>query len=272
MVVFPKAKINLGLTISGKRSDGYHDIETIFYPLRFSDAMEIVPGINEINNDSLTLTGLELPCPNEENLVLKALRRLREEYPVPILRIHLHKVIPSGAGLGGGSSDAACILSSMNRVIRFEIPAEKLRSIALDLGSDCPFFIESIPAFAGGRGEILKPVEDVLKNYKIVLLSPGIKVNTREAYENCIPSGSGASLMEIIKLPVTEWKDLLINDFENTVFQKYPLIGILKSRLYESGALYSSMSGSGSSVYGIYADEPSVPEDLRKYVIYKGAF
>jgi 4-diphosphocytidyl-2-C-methyl-D-erythritol kinase len=202
MVVFPKAKINLGLTISGKRPDGYHDIETVFYPVPLNDAMEIVIGEDGAKHDTLTLTGLDLPCNSGENLALRAVKRLREAFSFPFLTIHLHKAIPCGAGLGGGSSDAACMLCTINRYFDLSLSRDELESFALELGSDCPFFILSQPACATGRGEILKPVGKVLEGLKIVLLNPGIQVNTREAYENWTPSPTVKSLAEIINRPV----------------------------------------------------------------------
>ena len=271
MVVFPKAKINLGLKISGKRPDGYHNIETIFYPTGFCDVMEIVECSDESESDILTVTGLKLPCGTEENMVMRAARKIREAYPIPFLRIHLHKLIPTGAGLGGGSSDAACLLRSVNRIFGLAISNSRISNIALELGSDCPFFIECLPSYASGRGEILKPVDQMLKGFVLVILNPGITVSTREAYETCIPEGSASGLAEIVSLPLSEWKSLLKNDFEKTVFKKYPIISKLKEGLYESGALYSSMSGSGSSVFGIFRQEPVIPDYLKEYTIYQGA-
>ncbi len=270
MVSFPKAKINLGLTISDRRADGFHNIETIFYPVGFCDAMEIVESTDGMETDLLTITGLTLSSRNEDNLVLRAVRMLREVHPFPFLKIHLHKAIPAGAGLGGGSSDAACALCTLNKMFRLSLSTDDLRKIALSLGSDCPFFIESKPCFGTGRGEILTPVTPVLEGYRIVILNTGIQVSTKEAYDYCKPANSGANLYEEFSIPVTEWKTLLVNDFERTVFKKYPSIGILKERLYESGAIFSSMSGSGSSVYGIFREEPVIPDDLTKYAIYKG--
>jgi 4-diphosphocytidyl-2-C-methyl-D-erythritol kinase len=270
MVIFPKAKINLGLTVSGKRPDGFHDIETIFYQVNFCDALEIVAGTDGSDGDQLTVSGLDLPCLTGDNLVLSAVGQLRRNFRFPFLRLHLHKVIPAGAGLGGGSSDAAGTLNIINRMFKLSISSGELKSIALTLGSDCPFFIDGGPALARGRGEIFKPLKNLLEGLKIILLNPGIHVNTREAYENCIPSGNGYHLDEIIRKPVKDWRKFMINDFEKTIFSRYPLIGYCKEKLYESGALFSSMSGSGSSVYGIYKEEPAIPDDLKDFVIFKG--
>ncbi len=187
MIVFPKAKINLGLRITGKRNDGYHDIETVFYPVSLCDALEFVASPEATGKDLLTVTGLSLGVKPEENIVMKAVSRLREKYAFPLLKIHLHKAIPHGAGLGGGSSDAACMLKSLNRHFTLSVGEDELKSIALDLGSDCPFFIDGDPAFAQGRGEIIEPVSPVLSGYYLLLLNPGVGINTGEAYRNCRP-------------------------------------------------------------------------------------
>ncbi|TFG42437.1 MAG: 4-(cytidine 5'-diphospho)-2-C-methyl-D-erythritol kinase [Bacteroidia bacterium] len=271
MIVFPKAKINLGLRITGRRPDGYHDIETVFYPVSLCDALEFVADSKEPGKDTINLSGSEIPGRMEDNIVLRAVRRLRETYPVPYLKIHLHKNIPSGAGLGGGSSDAAFILRAVNRAFSLALSSDDLKAIASGLGSDCSFFIDCQPAFASGRGEILTPVNAVLDNYYGVLVNPGISVSTREAYENCKPSKPENSLAELIKNPVSEWKNTIINDFEKTVIVTHPQIKDIKQTLYNCGAIYSSMSGSGSTVYGIFSKRPLIPSDLRKFVIFEGS-
>ena len=270
MIVFPKAKINLGLRITGKRPDGYHDIETLFYPVMLCDALEFVVSSESHNKDKLIVTGINTGSDPEDNLVLKTVRKLREKYKFPRLKIHLHKVIPVGAGLGGGSSDAAYFLKAINKCFGLNIDEKKLKEIALELGSDCPFFIDRNPAFALGRGEELKPINPVLTGYYILLLNPGIVINTREAYQNCSPEQPSFSLLKLIDRPLTEWKKLILNDFEDYAFKKFPLIGEIKNKLYSSGAIFSSMSGSGSSVYGIFHKKSSVPDTLKDYVIYDG--
>jgi 4-diphosphocytidyl-2-C-methyl-D-erythritol kinase len=270
MVVFPKAKINLGLMITGKRPDGYHDLESIFYPVSLCDALEVVAGDEAAESDILTLSGNNLQGNPEENLVIKAVKRLREKNSFPFLKIHLHKAIPAGSGLGGGSSDAASIIITVNRIFKLSLPPAEMRSIASGLGSDSPFFIESRPALATGRGEILHPLKSFFNGYHILIVNPGITISTREAYEECEPSTPAAHLSEMIARPVTEWRELIINDFEKTIFRKYPEIKSFKKTLYSNGAFYSSMSGSGSGVYGIFKEKPVVPDDLRKYVIYSG--
>ncbi len=271
MLVFPKAKINLGLRITGKRPDGYHDIETLFYPIGLCDAIEVVRGPNGSEKDLLTITGTVIPGTPDDNIVLKSVRKLRETFPVPWLTIHLHKKIPAGAGLGGGSSDAASTLRTINRILGLSIDTQKLKDIAAGLGSDCPFFIESLPVFASGRGEILTPAPFILNDYYIVLANPGIQAGTREAYASCKPALPETSLVELVRRPVKEWKDSVVNDFEEILFPKYPLIKELKSAFYASGAVFSSMSGSGSTVFGIYSEKPVIPENLAKYVIFEAS-
>jgi 4-diphosphocytidyl-2-C-methyl-D-erythritol kinase len=270
MVVFPNAKINIGLKIILKRSDGYHNIETLFYPLMLHDALEFVINTEKKGKDLLATSGLFIESKPEDNLVLKAVSRLRENFEFPFLRIHLHKAIPSGAGLGGGSSDAACTFKALNRLFSLNIPAPKLKEMALEIGSDCPFFIDNIPASGTGRGELLEPSSIPLEGYYLVLVNPGLHVSTKEAYQNCKPSPSDNFLNQIRSWPVKEWKNLVFNDFEDFASKKFPLIGHLKNDLYAAGALFSLMSGSGSSVFGIFKDEPQIPQKLRRYVIYNG--
>jgi 4-diphosphocytidyl-2-C-methyl-D-erythritol kinase len=271
MISFPKAKINLGLRVIGKRDDGFHNIETIFYPIALSDALEFVVQKGKTKDDELATTGIDIRTKPEKNLVMKAVIRMRSRYPVPPLKIHLHKAIPAGAGLGGGSSDAACMIKSINKCFRFGIPDEEMNEIAMELGSDCPFFMNPVPSAGTGRGEILKPVDPVLEGYHIVLLNPGINISTKEAYHNCTPSRRDKKLEDLIKGPVSGWKKKVINDFEDFVFKVYPRVGELKKALYKSGAVYSSMTGSGSTVYGIYNDKPAVRGKLKDYLIYEGS-
>jgi 4-diphosphocytidyl-2-C-methyl-D-erythritol kinase len=269
MIVFPTAKINFGLRITEKRNDGYHDIETIFYPAGLCDALEFVISDMGADKDILITTGIRIGSDPEENLVIKTLRKLRERYSFPILRIHLHKGIPVGAGLGGGSSDSACLLKSINRQFELKISDQELKDISLELGSDCPFFIEGVPSFASGRGELLKTVNYFLSGFYLVLLNPGVGISTREAYHNSRPEQPSESLILSISHPVTEWKTQIFNDFEDFAFRKHPIIGEIKNELYKTGALFSLMSGSGSSVYGIFREKPELPEKLKEFVIFE---
>jgi 4-diphosphocytidyl-2-C-methyl-D-erythritol kinase len=270
MIVFPIAKINLGLNITAKRGDGYHDIETVFYPVPLCDALEFVVSDDKGGRDIFVTTGINTGGDPEDNLVLKTLRKLREKYTIPNLRIHLHKAIPAGAGLGGGSSDSACFLRGLNRFFNLGISMSELNKISLEIGSDCPFFIEGVPAHATGRGEILNPVDTVLSGYYIVLLNPGVGINTREAYQNCIPHNPAESLAQLIQKPVTTWRGSVVNDFESFAFRKFTVIQKIKDELYNSGAIFSLMSGSGSTVYGIFKEKPKLREELHKYIIFEG--
>jgi 4-diphosphocytidyl-2-C-methyl-D-erythritol kinase len=270
MIVFPKAKINIGLRITGKRADGFHNIETIFYPVRLSDALEFTASDEESETDRLTVTGISTGCSPDDNIVMIAVRRLRERFTFPVLNIHLHKAIPSGAGLGGGSSDAAFLLRAIDRHYNLMAGADTLKALALELGSDCPFFLDAKPSYATGRGEVLTPVGTLLSSYFLVLLNPGVGINTGEAYRNCIPEQPSEDLLILYNTPVDEWKNLIFNDFEEFAFKKHPVIGDLKSRLYDLGAIFSSMSGSGSSVYGIFRTKPLIPDGLKNYIICEG--
>jgi 4-diphosphocytidyl-2-C-methyl-D-erythritol kinase len=269
MIVFPNAKINLGLRITSKRSDGYHNIETVFYPVMLFDALEFTVVPPNVTIDTLIVTGFDIVS-SADNLVLKAAAILRSRFEFPFLKIHLHKGIPPGAGLGGGSADAACVLKAVSKF--FALPAEDdaLHEMSLTLGSDCPFFISNEPSYATGRGEILKPLTNLTMGHYLVLLNPGIHASTKDAYAECRPGVQGKSLDELITLPVEEWRNRIVNDFEFFIFRKYPLIGELKQSLYDAGAVFSLMSGSGSTVYGIFSEKPRLPAALKQYVIYEG--
>jgi len=270
MISFPKAKINIGLKVVEKRSDGFHNIETIFYPVPLSDALEFVTLDSESGEDELVITGIGLRTRPEKNLVIKAVKKLRESFSFPKLKIHLHKVIPPGAGLGGGSSDAACILKSITKRFEFPVSDNELKSLALKTGSDCPFFLNPVPSIATGRGEILKEIKPLLEGYHLILVNPGIRISTREAYHNCYPSKPEVGLEELFSQKISEWKKLIVNDFEDFVFKVYPEVDELKRALYKRGAIYCSMTGSGSSVYGIYEQQPKIPVKIKEKMIFAG--
>jgi 4-diphosphocytidyl-2-C-methyl-D-erythritol kinase len=270
MIIFPKAKINLGLHITGKRPDGYHNIETVFYPVSLNDALEFVSITESVNTDILTLTGLNTGIDPKDNLVFKTVKKLHEKYSFPYLNIHLHKAIPIGSGLGGGSSDAALILLTINKFFGLLIDDQELKEISLELGSDCPFFIVGEPAFATGRGNILKPVPHVLSGYYLVLINPGIEISTKEAYQNCRPKNHSISLLQLINRPIAEWNELILNDLEDFAFNRHPIIGKIKKELHNLGALFSLMSGSGSSVYGIFREKIKLPVKLNDLVVWEG--
>lgn len=248
MICFPNAKINLGLNIVSKRPDGYHNIETVFYPIPVKDALEIVPA----ESFSFTQTGIPVDAPPEKNLAVKAYMRLKERHALPPSEIHLLKVIPFGAGLGGGSSDAAFMLKLLNAYASLDLSEDELEEIAATLGADCPFFIRNVPVFATGTGNIFEPVDLSLKGYHLCLVKPDVSVSTAEAYARVTPAQPAVSLKEIVGSPVVTWKERMVNDFEDSVFPRYPVIRQIKETLYEAGALYASMSGSGSSVFGLF--------------------
>jgi 4-diphosphocytidyl-2-C-methyl-D-erythritol kinase len=266
MVVFPNAKINIGLNVVSKREDGYHNLETIFFPLKLSDALEFV----EAEESNLTTSGIQIDGLPEQNLILKAYHLLTTDFNLPPLQFHLHKIIPFGAGLGGGSSDAAFTLKMLNEFYKLGLTPLNLESYAAKIGADCPFFILNKPTFATGIGNKFHDIELDLSDYEIVILKPNISVSTVEAYKNVIPRNPKFRLTEIIKTPVNDWKNLIVNDFEKSVFQKYPQIGELKQLLYDLGAGFASMSGSGSAVFGIFRHLPAnldkkIPESILLY-------
>ena len=249
MLSFPNCKINLGLNITSKRADGFHNIETVFYPVQLNDILEIV----QADKLKFTSTGLPISGAAESNLCLKAYQLIKQDYPgIPPIHIHLHKVIPMGAGLGGGSSDGAFMLALLNNKFNLEINKEQLIIYALLLGSDCPFFIVNKPSFATGRGEILTAIDIDLSNYKILLVNPKIHVSTKEAFAGLVPKPPVKTIADNIRKPVESWKDILTNDFENTLFKQHPDLKLIKENLYKEGAVYASMTGTGSTLYGIF--------------------
>jgi len=252
MILFPFAKINIGLEVLRKRSDGFHDLETIFYPLNLCDILEI----NKSDNFNFSLSGIEIGDSTQENIVVKAYRLLQSEFNLPPVHIHLHKIIPTGAGLGGGSSDAAFALTGLNKLFLLNLSEVQLINYASRLGSDCAFFIINQPVFAEGKGNIFSEITIDLKKYTLVLIKPAISVSTSMAYRSIEPKIPEYSLKESIKLPIDCWKEKVENQFEKGIFKNSPLIKSIKESLYSEGAIFSSMSGSGSSVFGLFEFVP----------------
>jgi 4-diphosphocytidyl-2-C-methyl-D-erythritol kinase len=249
MISFPHAKINLGLSILSKRPDGFHNLETIFYPVPILDVLEIVPS----GKTRFLPAGLDIPGKMSDNLVLRAYLILEKNYPqIKPLEIHLFKAIPMGAGLGGGSSDAAAIIQLINRFFDLKISRNELYAYALELGSDAPFFLQSAPCFASGRGEILEPVPLDLSGYSFLLVHPEIKIETAWAFSKIKPANPEYHLKESILKPVQNWAATIRNDFEIPVFKENPSLKIIKEQLYTAGALFASMTGSGSTIFGIF--------------------
>ena len=268
MVVFPNCKINLGLNILRKREDGYHDIETVFLPVALKDVLEIV---HSSNKTRISATGIAAGNP-DSNLCLKAYTLLKKDYPqLPEIDIHLHKAIPVGAGLGGGSADAAFMLQLLNKTFNLNIPPGKMFGYASQLGSDCSFFLLNRPCLAIGRGEVLEPINVSLSTYKIVLINPGVHINTAEAFKKITPAIPEKKISNIIRQPIETWKEELCNDFEHYVFERYPFIKKIKEDLYNAGAVYAAMSGSGSTIFGIFKSDAIVSYNAAPGLYYKVA-
>ncbi len=263
MELLANCKINLGLRVVRRRSDGFHDIETVMIPVPgLADTIRVAappPNLPHPPHSSLKVTGAKVDCPPEQNICMRALRLVQREFGIGEASLHLRKVVPSGAGLGGGSSDAAFTLRALNEVFALGLSDARLETLAAELGSDVPFFIRNTPQLCTGRGEIMTPVEVDLAGKWLVILKPEtVSVSTAEAYAGITPCEEGTPVAEIIKRPVGEWRGELVNDFEEGVFARHPEIAALKSLLYDEGAVYASMSGSGSAVFGIFDRRPFI--------------
>jgi 4-diphosphocytidyl-2-C-methyl-D-erythritol kinase len=257
MICFPNAKINLGLNIVSQRNDGFHNLETIFYPINLKDGLEIINSESQ-EQYQFFQTGIKIDGDPSTNIVIKALELVKNhsKINIPNIDIHLLKKIPTGAGLGGGSSDAAFMLKLLNKAYNLGIPNNELIELALQIGADCPFFLYNKPAFASGIGNQLEPIDLDLSGMYLLIVKPDVFISTKEAYSMVSPKSPTLSLKEIVTRPLYEWKELMKNDFEDPIFKKYPQICKIKQQLYDLGATYASMSGSGSSLYGIFNVKP----------------
>jgi 4-diphosphocytidyl-2-C-methyl-D-erythritol kinase len=254
VIVFPNAKINLGLQVTGKRPDGYHDISTIFYPLPVCDILEAI----RAEEFSFHTSGLTIDAPAQGNLCIKAYQLLQRDFSLPAVAMHLHKVIPMGAGLGGGSSDGAFTLMLLNRMFNLGLTREQLLGYALQLGSDCPFFIMNEPCFAGGRGEVMEPIQlPSLKNKLFLIVNPGLHINTAWAFSQLKIREPKIHLRDVVALPPDQWRDLLVNDFEEVAFEKHAELIDIRSTLYRMGAVFAGMTGTGSTMFGIFDSAPA---------------
>jgi 4-diphosphocytidyl-2-C-methyl-D-erythritol kinase len=257
MVIFPNCKINIGLNIVAKRADGFHDLETIFYPVPVQDILEVLPSIT---TDQFTQTGLTIDGPSSNNLCVKALALVRAQFPdLPPLNIHLHKAIPMGAGLGGGSSDGAHMLLLLNKKFNLGLSTQQLIDMALQLGSDCPFFIINKACFAWSRGEMMEPIDLSLKGYQLALINPGVHVNTGWAFTQLHPKASEFSLKEMTSIQPDAWKQHIINDFQQPVAAHHPIIESILNYCYQHGAVYASMTGSGSTCFALFQAGKMLP-------------
>jgi 4-diphosphocytidyl-2-C-methyl-D-erythritol kinase len=269
MIRFSNCKINIGLQVINRRSDGFHDIQTLFYPVKFlSDAVEII--VTNCDTDQYFLTGIKIDEPIEGNLCYKAIQLLRKHYQFPFVDLHLHKMVPMGAGLGGGSADATTTLLLVNDFFNLEIEADKLWSFASQLGSDCAYFLHTKPQLGEGRGNELKMIDLDLSDKKLLIVKPDIHISTAQAYQNIIPNPNRNSLATLTAQPIEQWKEFVVNDFENSIFNAYPAIAHLKQQLYDAGALYAQMSGSGAACYGIFEQKPENINFPKGWLTFEG--
>lgn len=257
MISYPNAKINLGLNVVQKRPDGFHNIESVFYPIPWFDILEIVPEKSGRGVATFTSSGVDIPSNGHVNLCEHVYNLMHDDLDLPSVKIHLHKIIPIGAGLGGGSADAAFAAMMLNELFDLQQPNDNLRAVVSQAGSDCPFFIDNKPAYVTGRGELLEPFNLDLSGYWIVLVNPNIHIGTKEAYAGITPTQPQESLKGLLSKEIPEWKNVVTNDFEDSIFPNHPEIEELKNQLYSIGAEYASMTGSGSTVFGLFENEPS---------------
>ena len=260
MIQFPHCKINLGLSILEKRKNGFHNLETVFYPVGLKDIIEITPLSNPTQEVTFSSSGIAVPGNDADNLCVKAYQLLKKDHShLPSIQMHLHKAIPMGAGLGGGSSDATAVIKILNKLFTLALSEDALLQYTAQLGSDCPFFLHEQPCHATGRGEILNPISLSLKDYQIVLIHPAISISTAWAFQQIQPAFKEKNILDIIQQPISTWKQDLINDFESPILAAHPILQSIKTELYEKGAIYASMSGSGSSFFGIFEQSTIMP-------------
>ena len=253
MLLRPNAKINLGLNIVSRRPDGYHNLETVFFPVPVCDTLQIERDDTVSSIVFSAADGLLLDCSDSDNLVVRLCRQIQKKYALGGMRIRLSKHIPFGAGLGGGSSDAAFAAIALNELFSLALSKEELKQEVRSLGADCAFFVENRPCYATGIGDILQPIDLSLQGYELLLVKPdGISVNTKTAYQGIVPRQPAFPLLQAVQLPVEQWEGLVVNDFEPAVFRAYPLVADIKQRLYDAGAVYAAMSGSGAAVFGLF--------------------
>ena len=263
MITFPHAKINIGLQVTERRPDGYHNLDTVFYPIPIQDALEVVVAEDANYDCRLHISGVAIEGETDNNLVVRAFRLLAADYTLPSVDIYLHKHIPTGAGLGGGSADASFMLRLLNEMFELGIATEQLEGYAAQLGADCPFFITSKPVYATGIGNEFHPIELDLSGWYIVVVKPDVFVSTKEAYSMVKPEKPEITLDKKIVKPITEWRDTISNDFEKGIFALHPELDMIKEKLYSLGAKYAAMSGSGSALFGLF--ESPVDEVKKQF-------
>ncbi|WP_338873248.1 4-(cytidine 5'-diphospho)-2-C-methyl-D-erythritol kinase [Spirosoma sp. SC4-14] len=266
MLAFPNAKINLGLFITEKRPDGFHNLQSCFYPVSWTDMLEVVPATDFIFSSS----GLLIPGETHTNLCVRAYELLKTDFDLPPVHIHLHKIVPIGAGLGGGSADAAFTLRLLDAYFTLGLPTHKLEGYARRLGSDCAFFVQNRPMYCLEKGDVFEEIDLDLRGYYIVLVYPNLAISTAEAYAKVRPQLPQLPLRVHLQQSLDEWRHTVHNDFEDSLFPNYPLLGQLKQQLYDLGAVYASMSGSGSTIYGIFNAPPVLLNQFDQYSVWQG--
>ena len=273
LLTFPNAKLNLGLYITARRPDGFHTLESVFVPLPWTDALEVLPAPAGKSETTLTLTGRPIPGDPETNLCRKAYELLKANFNLPPAQMHLHKVVPIGAGLGGGSADAAFALAALNRLFALNLSLEELLNYARRLGSDCAFFLENKSVLAVGKGDEFEPIELDLAGTAAVVIYPDLHISTAEAYAAIMPSQPRHELRVALAAPMRTWRATVSNDFEEALTPHYPVLAVVKKRLYDAGATYASLSGSGSAVYGLWPGQPQAPEVAAEpeWLVWRGS-
>lgn len=265
MLVFPNAKINLGLQITERRADGYHNLLSCFVPIGWADALEVIPA----ERFSFVSSGLPIPGDPVKNLCVKAYDVLNTDFGLPPVQMHLHKIVPIGAGLGGGSSDAAFALKLLNNRFELGLTTDQLESYARPLGADCAFFVQNRPQYCTEKGDVFTDIDLDLRGFYLVLVYPNLAISTAEAYARVKPRQPETPLRELLSQPIETWKDAVKNDFEESLFPKYPLLANIKQQLYDLGAVYASMSGSGSTIYGLFSAPPNTDNTFARYTVWE---
>ncbi len=266
MLIFPSCKINIGLRITEKRPDGFHNLQSCFYPVAWGDLLELIPA----PAFRFSTSGLPVPGTSHSNLCVRAYDLLKADFRLPPVQLHLHKIVPIGAGLGGGSADAAFTLKLINEHFALALSNKALEDYARQLGSDCAFFVQNQPLYCLEKGDVFSPIQVDLTGYHILLVYPNLAISTAEAYAGVCPRVPDVSLFEQLQVPINAWRDTIHNDFEDSLFSQYPVLSQIKQQLYDAGAVYASMSGSGSTVYGIFDAPVIAPNQFVNYRVWKG--
>jgi len=273
LLTFPNAKLNLGLYVTARRPDGYHEVETVFLPLPWTDVLEVLPAPKGQAASNLTLTGRPIPGEVATNLCLKAYELLKTDFPdLPAAQMQLHKLVPIGAGLGGGSADAAFALRTLGEVFGLNLTTEQLENYARRLGADCAFFIENTPRLARGKGDVFEPIALSLSGTACVVVYPGLHISTAQAFAGIVPRAPAYPLREALAQPMSTWRATVSNDFEKSLAPTHPVLADIKRQLYAAGATYASLSGSGSAVYGLFegVGEAPVLAWPAEYLVWRG--